>query len=78
MRNPVRYPVQNAFPRMSSMPPEQASDAVLGNAMYPRWRMDEDCSAAGQFLATRLPASPQAAVVLGSGLGTFVDAIEPA
>lgn len=60
------------------MPPEQASDAVLSNAMYPRWRMDEDCSSAGQFLATRLPASPQAAVVLGSGLGTFVDAIEPA
>ncbi len=60
------------------MPPEQASDAIPSAVTFPRWQMEEDCAAAAQFLAGRLPAPPQAAVILGSGLGTFVEAIEPA
>ncbi len=39
--------------------------------------IDADSLAAVSFLNDRLPAIPRAAVILGSGLGSFVDSVEP-
>ncbi|MCA8993122.1 MAG: purine-nucleoside phosphorylase [Planctomycetaceae bacterium] len=53
---------------------ERSNIEWTDNSRHPT---DDDCAAAIRLLSRKLPMLPRAAVVLGSGLGKFVNALRP-